>query len=283
MGKDKKPAAAPAAAPAGGKNAATPAVADAKAGGGRGHRQRGAGTVITAKPAVVTDDGIVLKAHERLPAQILHEYCQRENRPIPKYFREPPGIRFKVVLADPKNSRQDLFFCPVQSFESETMARHYAALLALFHVQKSYPLERKLPEPFCTTWLQMIRNNSADGVAPGKEAKSSSSAAASSNNNTTANQQASAKSSAVAATSSSLSAASTTSATAAPAPANAAPQWLCDSCATPNFLTNMNGSIRTKCFRCQTPKPEVVSMTTAPSHANAKGMYTIRLFILWCF
>ena len=30
----------------------------------RGHKQRGAGTVITAKAAVVTEDGIVLKAHE---------------------------------------------------------------------------------------------------------------------------------------------------------------------------------------------------------------------------
>ena len=30
---------------------------------GRGHRQHGAGTVITAKAPVVTQDGIVLKAH----------------------------------------------------------------------------------------------------------------------------------------------------------------------------------------------------------------------------
>ena len=32
----------------------------------RGHKQRGAGTVIVAKAPVVTDDGIVLKAHEVL-------------------------------------------------------------------------------------------------------------------------------------------------------------------------------------------------------------------------
>jgi hypothetical protein len=51
----------------------------------RGHRQRGAGTVITAKPAVTTADGIVLKTHEKLPFQLLHEYCQREKRPMPKY------------------------------------------------------------------------------------------------------------------------------------------------------------------------------------------------------
>lgn len=38
---------------------------------GKGHRQRGAGTVITAKPPVVTSDGVVLKAHERLPIQLV--------------------------------------------------------------------------------------------------------------------------------------------------------------------------------------------------------------------
>ena len=38
---------------------------------GKGHRQRGAGTVITAKPPVVTSDGVVLKAHERLPMQLV--------------------------------------------------------------------------------------------------------------------------------------------------------------------------------------------------------------------
>jgi len=40
-------------------------------GGGKGHRQRGAGTVITAKPPIVTTDGITLKAHERLPYQLV--------------------------------------------------------------------------------------------------------------------------------------------------------------------------------------------------------------------
>jgi hypothetical protein len=39
---------------------------------GKGHRQKGAGTVITAKPPVVTADGITLKAHERLPFQLVN-------------------------------------------------------------------------------------------------------------------------------------------------------------------------------------------------------------------
>ena len=141
---------------------------------GRGHRQRGAGfvschpprisfhgivqstsryilfqyyvpylgTVITAKAPIVTQDGIVLKAHERLPCQILNEFCQREKRPMPKYRSNHPGHRYICHLEDPKNSKYDLEFAPAQSAESDKVARDYAALLALFHFQKSMPLER---------------------------------------------------------------------------------------------------------------------------------------------
>ena len=31
-----------------------------------------------------------------------------------------------------------------------------AALLALFHFQRSLPLERKMPEPYCSTWTSML-------------------------------------------------------------------------------------------------------------------------------
>ena len=141
----------------------------------KGHKQRGAGTVITAKAPIVTTDGIVLKAHERLPSQLLQEYCQREKRPTPKYEHSPPGHRFKVILEDPKNSKNDLNFCPVQNFESDKLARDYAALLALWHFQKSLPLERKLPEPFASTWSQMIAAEKEAQGSSGKGAKVSSS------------------------------------------------------------------------------------------------------------
>jgi hypothetical protein len=39
----------------------------------KGHKQKGAGTVITAKPPVVTADGITLRSHERLPAQLVYK------------------------------------------------------------------------------------------------------------------------------------------------------------------------------------------------------------------
>lgn len=135
MGKDKLPKATAT------TSKDTPPTVPEKA-GGRGHRQRGAGTVITAKAPIVTQDGILLKAHERLPCQILNEYCQREKRPMPRYIPHPPGFRYRCHLEDPKNSRYDLDFEPLQSSESDKVARDYAALLALFHLQRSMPLER---------------------------------------------------------------------------------------------------------------------------------------------
>lgn len=100
MGKDKKPAAPE-----------PPVNVPLNQKAGRGHRQRGAGTVITAKAPVMTADGIVLRLHERLPSQLLHEYCQKEKRALPKYSLDSAkgGSKcFRVVLADAKNSKNDL-------------------------------------------------------------------------------------------------------------------------------------------------------------------------------
>lgn len=141
MGRDKTPKSC--AEPGKEVSAASSAPAS---GGGRGHRQRGAGTVIVAKAPVVTQDGIVLKPHERLPTQLLQEYCQREKRSNPKYLHMPgSGHRYRILLEDSKNAKNDLSFVPVQSSESDKVARDYAALLALYHFQKNMPLERKLP------------------------------------------------------------------------------------------------------------------------------------------
>ena len=127
------------------------------------------GNVIKAKAPVITQDGILLKSHERLPSQILNEFCQREKRPGPKYLQRSPAFRYCVVLEDKKKSKLDLTFEPEQSSESDKVARDYAALLALFHLPKTMPLERKLPEPYCTTWIQMIKKDkdASSGLAGG--------------------------------------------------------------------------------------------------------------------
>ena len=126
----------------------------------RGHKQKGSGNVIVGKAPVITNDGVLLRAHERLPTQILQEWTNREKRPAPRYKARPPGNRQMVFVNDAKNSLHDMNFCPVQTdFESEKVAKDYAALLALGQVQGNMPLENKLPEPYCTVWKQMIAAN----------------------------------------------------------------------------------------------------------------------------
>lgn len=146
-------------------------------GKGKGHRQRGAGTIIVAPPPVITEDGIKIAPHMRLPSTMLQEFCQKEKLPKPLYDRcdEQKGkFRVKVTILDPRNRRKDLEFLPTQSCSSEKMARDYSALLALLQFQRTLPLERKLPEPYRTTWLDMI-SNSNENLCHSQDGESSES------------------------------------------------------------------------------------------------------------
>jgi len=49
----------------------------------RGHRQKGAGTVVTSR-GEVTAGGMVLKEWMRTPVQLLHEWSQSQKRPRPR-------------------------------------------------------------------------------------------------------------------------------------------------------------------------------------------------------
>jgi len=44
----------------------------------------------------------------------------------------------------------------IQNFETKKQAKDFSALLALLHLQPLHSLERKLPEPYRTTWLGMV-------------------------------------------------------------------------------------------------------------------------------
>eukprot|EP01038_Epipyxis_sp_PR26KG_P008683 gene8683-11734_t len=251
----------------------------------KGHRQKGAGTVITAKPAIVTNDGIVLKAHERLPSQLLHEYCQREKRTTPRYFPNPPGLKFTVLLADSKNSRNDMRFSPLQSVDSEAVAKDYAALLALFQFQKSLPLERKLPEPYRTSWLQMLNVDNTSDQNNKKISSSNNVITAESNSNEkTVTDDVSTK----AAKSNGINHIYITnklilnhissyigfvwfnnlgkilnnelnSSTTIHLDRNES-DWLCDSCGNQNYAKLASGQMRLKCFRCSNPKSDAVTL-----------------------
>ena len=101
-------------------------------------------------------NGISMKEWQRTPMQLLAEYCKGADRRAPRYdsVRGAPGGRHRarVVLADPKRpgSERDMLFAPDQSFPDEMGARHAAALLALLHVDRTRPHERKLPEPYAS-------------------------------------------------------------------------------------------------------------------------------------
>lgn len=83
MGKDKVPKAPAPAAPTNSAGKGNPAAGGSTAPAisrpPKGHKQRGAGTVITAKPAIVTEDGIVLKAHEVVGKTYLFQVAPAQN------------------------------------------------------------------------------------------------------------------------------------------------------------------------------------------------------------
>ena len=227
----------------------------------KGHRQRGAGTVITDKGPIVTSDGIVLKSHERLPCQLLQEYCQREKRPMPKYEHRPPGNRYNVLLEDVKNSKNDLNFCPVQNnFESGKVAKDMSALLALFHLQKALPLERKLPEPYCTTWLEMLaaeKGSSGSGKAGAGGSASCSSTLATA---------ATGKATSLESSQESTSAQATEIKSKAPNASTelifdrANADWLCVQCNAQNFSHFANGNPRINCFKCKSARTDTCEL-----------------------
>ena len=133
--------------------------------GGKGHKQKGASgqTASVGTEAKTTKVGKTQIAQwQKLPSTILHEWCKKQKRPQPKFkevLNDHTKSKFKtrVILNDPKNPDKDLFFVPKDSVNNEEQAQEEAALLALLQLTPSLPHERKLPEPYKTTWLNTIQ------------------------------------------------------------------------------------------------------------------------------
>jgi hypothetical protein len=143
---------------------------------GKGSRDQRIASKLTDKgPKEVK--GVVVKTHEKLPSQMLNEWCQREKRPKPRWHPAkpaPPGKhRSRCIVPDPKRrgAEHDLAFCPAEAFPSESIAKENAALLALKQTQGSLPLERKLPEPYRSTWLAMGAAKKEPAKLPRKGSK----------------------------------------------------------------------------------------------------------------
>jgi ATP-dependent RNA helicase DHX57 len=96
---------------------------------------------------------------QRLPSQLLQEFCQKQKRPPPK-FKELLGhnnkYKCRCIVPDAKDPDKDLILVPALPVGNEEQAKEEAALLALLHVTPNLPHERKLPEPYKTTWLTAV-------------------------------------------------------------------------------------------------------------------------------
>jgi hypothetical protein len=151
---------------------------------GKGHKQKGASgqTASVAQEAKTTSVGKTQIAQwQRLPSQLLQEACKRSKRPNPKYknVEKKQGLfRYRLILPDPKQSDKDLFFVPSQAVANEEQAKEESAILALFHLTPDLPHERKLPEPYKSTWLSVLQTHreKTNGTKQKTESKTSASA-----------------------------------------------------------------------------------------------------------
>lgn len=131
--------------------------------GGKGHKQKGASgqTASKAVAAATTSIGkTAISQWQRLPSQLLHDVTKKEGRPPAKY-KSIGQYKFRVIVQDAKASRRgtdhDLIFIPAEGCGNEEQAKEEAALLALLHLTPNIPHERKLSEPYKTTWLHAVR------------------------------------------------------------------------------------------------------------------------------
>ena len=130
--------------------------------GGKGHKQKGgpqAATVAVDKVVTTTVGQTVLLPHQRLPSALLAEVCQRGKRARPFYkeLKTTSSTTFQYRLILQADKADDLHFVPAEAVPNAEQAKEEAALLALLHLTPALPHERKLPEPYRTTWLQALK------------------------------------------------------------------------------------------------------------------------------
>ena len=146
---------------------------DKKEWGGKGHRQKGASGLAAAVGTgpQTTDKGKTTVAQwQQLPSSLLADVCSKEKRPFPKYKALKTGgsFLFRVIVQDAKASKRggdhDLILVPASAVRNEEQAKEEAALLALLQLTPSIPHERKLPEPYKTTWLNALQAKKESGA-----------------------------------------------------------------------------------------------------------------------
>ncbi len=146
---------------------------------GKGHKQKGASgqTSAVGTAAKTTEKGqTVLAQWQKLPSSLLADVCKKEKRPPPKFkslSTHGGGHKYRVIIQDAKASRRggdhDIILIPASNVPNEEQAKEEAALLGLLHLTPSLPHERKLPEPYKTTWINALEaQKEANSKSKGK-------------------------------------------------------------------------------------------------------------------
>ena len=138
--------------------------------GGKGHKQKGASgqTRVVGQETKTTEVGKTQIAQwQKLPSNILREYCQKQKRPPPKFkelMNDHTKQKFKVrcIVPDSKDRDKDLILVPACPVANEEQAKEESALLALLQLTPNLPHERKLPEPYKTTWITAVQAQKDD-------------------------------------------------------------------------------------------------------------------------
>eukprot|EP00980_Cylindrotheca_fusiformis_P005590 scaffold1184_cov132-Cylindrotheca_fusiformis.AAC.11 len=134
--------------------------------GGKGHKQKGGSgqTALVGAEAKTTAIGQTQVAQwQRLPSALLTDFCKKQKRPPPKFkslLKDQNKSKFKVrvIVPDGKDSNKDLIIVPAKPVANEEQAKEESSLLALLQLTPNLPHERKLPEPYKTTWTAAIQS-----------------------------------------------------------------------------------------------------------------------------
>ena len=94
----------------------------------------------------------------KTPRMFLHEWCQRQKRPTPKYHAKQQGEGdkwvCKVILHDPKNKEKTQVYFVDKELSADTKeeAQQKAALIGLHNVAGDRAMHRVLPKAYVPLW-----------------------------------------------------------------------------------------------------------------------------------
>ncbi|QDZ20021.1 DExH-box ATP-dependent RNA helicase [Chloropicon primus] len=98
---------------------------------------------------------------QKTPKMFLHEWCQKQKRPIPKYHPKQQGEgdkwTCKVVMHDPKKKENTIVFFLDRELSADTKeeACQMAAVVGLHRVAGDRAMHRVLPKTFLSLWDQL--------------------------------------------------------------------------------------------------------------------------------